>query len=97
MGLEADTDDIEELLEDNSTELTTEEHEHLQNENEKKLADKIEEKEDVSHAPFQEIISKWIDLQNLAEKYHPDTVITNRTVNIFNDNVMAHFIKTLKH
>ena len=39
-----DTDDIEELLENHSIELTTEELEHLQNEQEKKLADKIEEK-----------------------------------------------------
>ena len=42
------------------------------------------------------MISKWIDLQNFEEKYHPDTVITNRTVNMFNDNVMAHFRKILK-
>ena len=35
MGLEVDADDIEELLEDPSIELTTEELEHLQNEQEK--------------------------------------------------------------
>ena len=43
------------------------------------------------------MISKWIDLQNFAEKYHPDTVITNRTVNILNDNVVAHFRKISRH
>ena len=42
------------------------------------------------------MISKWIDLQNFVEKYHPDTVITNRMVNMFNDNVMGHFRKILK-
>ena len=46
MGLEVDADDIEELLEDYSIELTTEVLEHLQNEPEKKLADKIEESEE---------------------------------------------------
>ena len=50
---------------------------------------KKENEEDVSSALIIEFIFKWIDLQNFAEKYHPDTVITNRTVNIFNGNVMA--------
>ena len=46
---------------------------------------------------IKEMILIWIYLQNLAEKYHPDTVITNRTVNILNDNVMAHFRNISKH
>ena len=46
MGLEVDAGDVEELLEDRSIELTTEELEHLQNEPEKKIANKIEEKEE---------------------------------------------------
>ena len=62
-----------------------------------KIDEKEEDKEDVSGALIKEMISKRIDLQNFAEKYHPDTVVTNRTVNIFNDNMMAHFIKTLQH
>ena len=37
MGLEVDADDIDELLEDHSIELTTEELEHLQNECKKKI------------------------------------------------------------
>ena len=43
------------------------------------------------------MISKWIALQNFAEQYHPFTVITKRAVNIFNDNVMAHFRKASMH
>ena len=38
-----------------------------------KMTDNIEEKEDVSSALVEEMIWKWIDLQNFAEKYHPDT------------------------
>ena len=83
-------------MEDHSIELTTEELEHLQNEHRKKISDKMEDK-DVSVALINEIISKWIYLQKIAEKYHPDIVITNRTVNIFNDNVMVHVRKILKH
>ena len=59
------------------------------------MADKIEENKRIKKmspsALIKEIILKWIDQQNFPEKYHPDTVITNRTVNIFNDNVMANF------
>ena len=101
MRLEVDADDIEEFLEDHNIELTAEEQEHLQNEKKKKLADKIHEKEDdiedVSSALIKEMISKWIDQKNFTEKYHPDTVITSRTVNMFNDNVMAHLRRILKH
>ena len=65
------------------------------------MADEIveneEDKEDVSNVPIKEIILKWMDQQNLAEIYHRDTVITNITVNIFNDNVIAHFRKILEH
>ena len=65
--------------------------------NRKKIEEKEEGKEDVSSVPIKEIISKLIDLQNIADKYHPDTVITHRTVNISNDNVMAYFMNILKH
>ena len=44
MALEVDADNIEGFLEDHSIKLSTEELKHLQNEQEKKLADKIEEK-----------------------------------------------------
>ena len=44
MGLEVDADDIEELLEDHSIELTTEEIEHLQNNREKNWLIKLMKK-----------------------------------------------------
>ena len=44
VGFEVDIDDIEELMEDHSIELTTQELEHLQNS--KKMADRIEEIEE---------------------------------------------------
>ena len=44
MRLEVDADDIEDLLEDHSIELTTEELEHLQNEQEKNRLIKLKKK-----------------------------------------------------
>ena len=65
--------------------------------NMKKIEENEEDTEDVSSALIQEMISKRIDLQNFAGKYHPDNVAASRTVNIFNDNAMAHFRIILKH
>ena len=56
-----------------------------------------QDKEDVSSALIAEMISKRNDLENFVEKYNPHPNITNRTVNIFNDNVKEHFRKILKH
>ena len=36
-------------------------------------------------------------MQLFVEKYHPDTVLANRAVHIFNDNAMMHFWKILQH
>ena len=58
VGLEVDIDDIEELMEHHSIELSTDELEHLQDS--KKMADEIyeneENKEDVSIALIKEMI-----------------------------------------
>ena len=35
-------------------------------------------------------------LQVFAENYHPDTVVANCAVNVFNDSVMAHFKKIVQ-
>ena len=35
-------------------------------------------------------------LQAFVGKYHPDTVVANKAVNLFNDNVMSQFRKILK-
>ena len=40
--------------------------------------------------------AKWGEVQLFVEKYHPDTVVANRAVNIFNDNAMSHFRKILQ-
>ena len=66
----------------------------------RKKTDEKEVDKYASSALMKEMISKWIDLQN-CRKISAETVITNRavitnkTVNIFNDNVMAHFIKKI--
>ena len=75
IGLEVEADDIEQLLEDHCIELIAKELEHLQDEDGRKTADKIEEneldKEDVSSVLIKEIISKRIDHQKNFFKISP--------------------------
>ena len=40
--------------------------------------------------------AKLGEVQLFVEKYHPDTVLANRPVHIFNDNAMMHFRKILQ-
>ncbi|XP_067135000.1 tigger transposable element-derived protein 1-like [Centruroides vittatus] len=101
IGLEVDNEDIEELVEDHSTELTTEELEHLQNEQQRILAEDMssgeeEGKEDIPSSVIKEICAKWGDVQAFVEKSHPDTMVANRAVHLFNENVMSHFRKILQ-
>ncbi len=39
--------------------------------------------------------SKWSELQEFVEKHHPNNVVANRAINLFNDNAMSHFRKFL--
>lgn len=100
MGLEVEKEDIDELVEGHSTELTTQELLTLQQEQQKSLAEKLSseegEREDVQISLIKEMCDKWSDVQLFVEKYHPDIVVANRAINIFNDNVMFHFKKILK-
>ncbi|PVD28300.1 hypothetical protein C0Q70_10887 [Pomacea canaliculata] len=40
--------------------------------------------------------AKWAEIANFVEQHHPDKVVANRAVNIFNDNVMSTFRKILQ-
>ena len=94
-------EDINELVEGHSIELTTEELLHLQQQQpdlaeEQKSSEKEDAREDVSSAVVNDMCVKWGELQAFVEKYHPDTAVANRAINIFNDNVMSHFRKIVQ-
>ena len=101
MGLEVEAEDVTELVEGHSSELTTEELQHLQEQQQRTLAEdhdseEDEGREDIPSAVIREMCASWGRLRELVEQYHPDTVVSNRAVNIFNDNVMSHFRKVLQ-
>ena len=45
---------------------------------------------------IKEIFAKWADVQAFVEKSHPDTVVVNRAVHLFNENVLSYFHKVLQ-
>lgn len=100
MGLEVNSDDIEELVKDHDEELTTDELVTLQNEQHKVLteeqsSEEEDEREMIKSDVLKDIIGKWNGCQNFFEKHHPDKTLTNRVLNMMNDHVISHSHKVL--
>ncbi|XP_044308814.1 tigger transposable element-derived protein 1-like [Varanus komodoensis] len=97
MGLEVSEEDVEELVEDHKAELTIEELQHLHDQQQEDLAEEISSEEEegakrcISSAEIKELCSVWARTQAIVEKWHPNAAVVNRSINFFNDNVMAYF------
>ncbi|XP_059558184.1 tigger transposable element-derived protein 1-like isoform X1 [Myotis daubentonii] len=99
MGLEVDDDDVEELVEDHNTELTTEELQDLQREQQQPAAEEPSSeggREDIPTSLIKGMLGKWGEMQSFIEKYHPDKEVAHRAINLFNDNAVFHFRQMLK-
>ena len=100
MGLKVERLDVHELLKSHNIKLKAYELQHQQEEQQKTLADDLSSDEDevresVPSSFIKEMCAKWREVQLFVEKYHPDTMLANRAVHIFNDNAMMHFRKML--
>ena len=98
MGLKVESEDIHEPLKSHNIKLKAYELQHQQEEQQKTLADDLSSDEDevresVLSSFIKEMCVKWAEVQLFVEKYHPDTMLANRAVHIFNDNAMMHFRK----
>ena len=101
MGLEVDGDDVEELLDAHNQELTTEELQHLQQQQTVAEEHAMGEEDagassSISSSEIKEICAKWIEVESFVEKHHPDKSVASRVMNLFNDNVINHFRQVLK-
>ncbi|KAF2361995.1 DDE superfamily endonuclease domain [Trinorchestia longiramus] len=101
LGLEVNKKDVEKLVEEHRQELTTEELIDLQHQQdtvmqEQLLGEKNKDMLNVSSALIEEICCKWNEVQAFIEKHHHNKTVTNRAVNILNDNVMQYFHKILQ-
>ncbi|KAG7174762.1 hypothetical protein Hamer_G018075 [Homarus americanus] len=104
MGLEVDDDDVEELVEEHSKELSTEELLELHKEQNETLKRSLtseesgeeEDKEESRIIPakdLKDVFFCWSKLSKLAEDYHPVVGAVEKAISVFNDNVMNYFWK----
>ena len=50
----------------------------------------------ISSAEIKELCSLWSKTQAIVEKWCPNRAVVNRSINLFNDNVIDHFRKIQK-
>ncbi|XP_045141367.1 tigger transposable element-derived protein 1-like isoform X2 [Echinops telfairi] len=100
MGLEVSADDIEELIEEHSPELTTEELQELQEQQQQVLAEEPsgekEIKRESASSEIKEMLLHWERVQEFLEKNHHDKELVNRVIDIVEDNLVNPFRKQLR-
>ncbi|XP_066940318.1 tigger transposable element-derived protein 1-like [Macrobrachium rosenbergii] len=102
MGLEVSSDDVEELVAEHNTELTTEELQELHKEQQKVLAEEVSEEEESKEVPttgtkeIKEMLMHWEKFQEFFEKYHHDKAVVNRAIDYVDDNLVNVYRKHLK-
>ncbi|XP_064111492.1 tigger transposable element-derived protein 1-like [Macrobrachium nipponense] len=90
IGLEVGKDDINDLLDEHSEQLTTEE---LYKEQQKEVMEDISSEEEegqirkpIASSEIREMLKQWENVQNFIEKHHPDKALVVRAANLFTDN-----------
>ncbi|XP_066531040.1 tigger transposable element-derived protein 1-like [Hoplias malabaricus] len=101
MGLQVNEDDIEDLVQEYSLELTTEELKELQQQQQQSEVLKAWEEEaggeeDVTTKEIKEVLSLWERVREFIEKKHPEKVSTGRALDLCNDTCFTHFRKILQ-
>jgi hypothetical protein len=95
-----DSEDVVELVEDHNAELTTQELRDLHIEQQQEVAEevssekeKVDRRGSITTADIKELLKYLSKTQSLVEKWHPNIAAVNRSINVFNDNVMQRFRK----
>ncbi|XP_067138051.1 cytochrome P450 4C1-like [Centruroides vittatus] len=102
MGLEVDKRDVNELVEEQSQELTTEELHDLHSQQhtvvQRKISseEKPEMEEVISTRDIKEILEMWEKVVEFVDKNHPEKVATGRASELFNETCLTHFRNILK-
>ncbi|XP_066958827.1 tigger transposable element-derived protein 1-like [Macrobrachium rosenbergii] len=102
MGLEVSSDDVEELVAEHNTELTTEELQELHKEQQKILAEEVSGEEESKEVPttgtkeIKEMLMHWEKFQEFFEMHHHDKAVVNRATDYVDDNLVNVYRKHLK-
>ncbi|XP_043259296.1 tigger transposable element-derived protein 1-like [Colletes gigas] len=97
LRLEVDHNYIDELIEEHSQELTTEElmELHCASQQEGVEEEEVTSKQQ-SSGEIREMLKAWESVASYIEKHHPNKTVAMRATNIFNDNAVSHFYQILK-
>ncbi|XP_067141805.1 tigger transposable element-derived protein 1-like isoform X2 [Centruroides vittatus] len=88
MGLEVSEDDVEELVDDHKTKLKLTIEEMAE---EIYSSEEEEAESSISSTEIKELCSLWARTQAIVEKWHPNIAAVNRSINFFDNKVMAYF------
>ncbi|PNF38634.1 hypothetical protein B7P43_G02310 [Cryptotermes secundus] len=103
MGLEVDNNDIDELVEEHSQELTTEDLMELHCVSQQEVLEESlsEEEKEVtakqqSSGAIREMLKAWETFASYIEKHHPNKAVAMLATNLFNDKAVSNFHQILK-
>ncbi|XP_070275853.1 zinc finger protein 64 isoform X2 [Myotis yumanensis] len=90
--------DINELIEEHSEELTTQELKELQTQQHMEVLQEIDDTEEevISISEIKEMLGMWEKLSDFIQKRHPEKIATGRAMELFNDTCLTHFRNILK-
>ncbi|GBN07866.1 hypothetical protein AVEN_244477-1 [Araneus ventricosus] len=97
-----DERDVNELVEEHSQELTTEELQELQSQQHSGVLQEIgfeeypEVEYTISTSEIKEILGIWERVSQFVEKKHPEKVATGRASELFKDTCLTHFRSILQ-
>jgi hypothetical protein len=102
MGLEVDDNNVEELVEEHSKELSTEELTELHRVSQKETERSFSGMEEVTAEPtpsgeIKETLKSWETIALYIEKHHLEKTVTMRAINLFSNNAVLQFHQILKH
>ncbi|XP_069943775.1 uncharacterized protein [Cherax quadricarinatus] len=101
LGLEVSGDDVEELVEEDNEELTTDElldhlHQHEARPEETASEEGREKLKKLPTSKIKEMCGMWLKVQTFFDDNHPNTAIASRAGDYYTDNVVNHFRKVIK-
>ena len=102
LGLDVDGEDLEELVEEHTQELTTDELIQLHKEQQREVIEELSsgeeevKKDTIPSSEIKKALKNWEELQDFIEKHHPNKEVSGRAINLFNQNALLHFRDMLK-
>ena len=100
LGLEVDENDVNTLVEEHNAQLTTQDLKELHKEQQQEVTGELSSEDDVEvqckAAEIKDFLHHWAQVQDFAEKWHPNTLEVRQVTELFQEKVVEHFHNKLK-